>query len=345
MPEIEAFFRRSLDPTQFERVERTLCNKLFRERTCVLDGVGRRDLAARRPAGPLTERPRSHLQALYVDDERRGRLKRATKEAFGFYVLIDPTDLGHFQFCLANVDRPDLERSLTPEALEFFARALPMDKASDGVKAYTGILAAVLSAHLDVILIDEPEAFLHPPLARRLGFLLAELAEQRGVKILAATHSADFLAGCVQSGSTVDVVRLTYDGGVPSARLLANERLNVLLRDPLLRSSNVLSSVFYRGAVICEADTDRAFYSEINDRLLRSSGGGVQDAVFLNAQNWQTVARIVGPLREMGIPAAAIVDLDVLLSSDFSRLLEAASVPRITASGLTQVRAHLKASV
>ena len=32
---------------------------------------------------------------------------------------------------------------------------------SDGVKAYSGILAAVLSTDLKVILMDEPDAFLH----------------------------------------------------------------------------------------------------------------------------------------------------------------------------------------
>jgi hypothetical protein len=44
----------------------------------------------------------------------------------------------------------------------------------------------------------------------------------------------------------------------------------------------------------------------------------------------------------MGIPAATVVDLDVLLSSDFSKLLVAANVPQITASGLTQTRAQIK---
>lgn len=146
-------------------------------------------------------------------------------------------------------------------------------------------------------------------------------------------------------GSFVDVVRLTYERGVAGARLLSRDRLTTLMRDPLLRSTGVLSSVFYRGAVVCESDTDRAFYSEINDRLLRfAGGGGVEDTGVSNAQNWQTCSNIMAPLREMGIPAAAIVDLDVLLSADFSKLLIAASVPEITAAGLSQVRSQVKAA-
>ena len=331
-------------PHSDEHMTGSLSSLLRRERVCFLDGLGRLTLSGQRPAGPLSERPRSHLQSLFVDDERRSKLKQATKDALGFYVLINPTNLGQFQFCLAETlpAKPELERSLDDEALAFYAGTRRMEEASDGVKAYTGILSAVLSTDFDLILIDEPEAFLHPPLARRLGFFLTDIARERKSTVFASTHSADFLAGCVQSGSSVDVVRLTYDQGVAGARLLSSSRLTTLMRDPLLRSTGVLSSVFYRGAIVCESDTDRAFYSEVNDRLLRFSDGGVEDSVFLNAQNWQTCANITAALREMGIPAASIVDLDVLLSSDFSRLLVASSVPAITASGLTQTRAQIK---
>jgi AAA domain, putative AbiEii toxin, Type IV TA system len=324
----------------------SLSSILRRERVCLLDGLGRLTLSGQRNAGPLSEQPRSHLQALFIDDARRSKLKQATKEAFGFYVLINPTNLGHFEFCLADTlpVKPELERSLSEEALAFYAGTRGMEEASDGVKAYTGILSAVLSTDFDVILIDEPEAFLHPPLARRLGFFLTDIARGQEATVFASTHSADFLVGCLQSGASVDVVRLTYGQGVAGARLLSSSRLTALIRDPLLRSTGVLASVFYRGAVVCESDTDRAFYSEVNDRLLRLSQGGAEDSTFLNAQNWQTCANIMAPLREMGIPAATIVDLDVLLSSDFSKLLDAASVPAITASGLTQIRARVKSA-
>ena len=318
----------------------------YRTKICLLDGMGRLSLTVGRPVGPLTGPPQNHLQALFVDDARRSKLKEATNEAFGFYVMIDPTQPGQFRFCTSESlpSRPEIERSLSAEALAYFSQAKSIDGASDGVKAYTGIIAAVLSTEFQAILIDEPEAFLHPPLARKLGVFLAEIARDRGATVFVATHSADFLSGCVQSGAPVDVVRLTYDRSVASARMLSNQELTPLMRDPLLRSTGVLSALFYRGAVVCEADTDRAFYAEVNERLLRLSHGGIVDSVFLNAQNWQTCSNIIGPLRDMGIPAAAIVDLDVLLSADFTKLLGAAYVPAITATSMTQTRANLKAA-
>jgi hypothetical protein len=71
--------------------------------------------------------------------------------------------------------------------------------------------------------------------------------------------------------------------------------------------TRAISSCRYR----YEADADRAFYDEINRRL-QDQDDGIEDALFVNAQNWQTIARIATPLRRLGIPAAAIMDLDVL---------------------------------
>ena len=44
-----------------------------------------------------------------------------------------------------------------------------LDKQGDGMKSYAGILFEAVVANLDITLIDEPEAFLHPPQMRRLG--------------------------------------------------------------------------------------------------------------------------------------------------------------------------------
>lgn len=40
---------------------------------------------------------------------------------------------------------------------------------------------------------------------------------------------------------------------------------------------------------------------------------GITDCVFLNAQNWQTVARVATPLRRLGVTTALILDLDALI--------------------------------
>jgi hypothetical protein len=179
-------------------------------------------------------------------------------------------------------------------------------------------------------------------LTRKLGKRLTQLASDRGANVLASTHSPEFLMGCVQSGKRVNVVRLTWRAGVATARLLRADKLDAMMRDPLLRSTGVLGALFHEGAIVCEADADRVFYAEVNERLLASRAGGADGCVFLNAQNKQTIRRILRPLREMGIPAVAIVDLDLLKGrEDFRDLLKAAFVPPVFYEPWEEIRNRL----
>jgi hypothetical protein len=274
----------------------------------MLDGQCRLSLVDARPMGNLKLAVTNNLQALFRDDSKRRVLSQLTKEAFGLYFVIDPTDAGQLKVAMSREPpaTADEERSLANSAIAFFDRAIPIIEMSDGVKAYTGILAAVLSSNLRVILRDEPDAFLHPPLAHRLGKTLTRVASERQGNLFASTHDPNFLWGCVQAGKPINIVRLTYRDQAATARLLSALQIGQIMSDPLLRSTRILESLFHEGAIVCEADADRAFYQEANQRLLGANRDDAADCMFLNAQNKQTLRRIIGPLRAMGIPAATI---------------------------------------
>lgn len=172
---------------------------------------------------------------------------------------------------------------------------------------------------------------------------MTELASEREGNVIAATHSPDFLMGCIQAGDGVNVARLTYRQGVPSARLLSADRLQEMMRDPLLRSTGVLSALFHEGAVVCEHDTDRSIYQEVNHRLLAGQRGGAENSLFLNAHEKSTIRKIVRPLRRMGIPAAAIVDLDIIHDKTFNDLLKSAFVPDILVESCNTLRSRINA--
>lgn len=249
-----------------------------------------------------------------------------------------------FRAKMSSVPPQGQERLLSDDSIEFFRRAADITNFSDGVRAFTGLLAAVLCSRYLVVLIDEPEAFLHPPLIRRLGRRLTEIASERGGSVLASTHSADFVIGSIQAGKSVNLVRLTYKQGVPTARLLASSKVEEMMRNPFLRSSGVLSALFHDAAIVCEADTDRAFYQEVNERLIAVDEGGVANGVFLNSNGKDTLRFIVQPLREMGIPAAAVVDLDVIKPGTFKPLLQAALVPPPLANTLNSLKDQVYAA-
>jgi energy-coupling factor transporter ATP-binding protein EcfA2 len=314
--------------------------------TLRLAGRTRFSLTQPRPSGDLQDIAQNHLMALFKDDEARNKIREMTAEAFGLHFVIDPTGMTQFRINMserAPLDSQE-EQALDERARSFHEAATDILELSDGVQAFTGILAAMLSANFRTVLIDEPEAFLAPALRRRLGNRLATLAQERRVTLFAATHSADFLMGCLQAGSSINVVRLTYRGGNATTRLLQPETLLRFMRDPLLRSTNVLDALFHESAVVTEADTDRALYQEINERLLSSEREGIDNCLFLNARNKQTVPQVAGPLREIGIPAAMIVDIDILKDGGrvWSKLLDAAHVPETSRTALNSHRAAAK---
>ncbi len=191
-------------------------------------------------------------------------------------------------------------------------------------------------------MIDEPEAFLHPSLAFLLGQEIARASSGSEKRLFVSTHSPNFVMGCIQSGAPVNIVRLTYRDGVATSRVLPNNDILRLMRNPLLRSTGVLSGLFYEFVVVTESDTDRAFYQEINERLQRFQPElGIPNCLFLNAQNKQTVQTIIRPLRALGIPAAGVTDIDVLKDGGmvWTSFLESANVPEVERQSLSTARA------
>ncbi len=152
--------------------------------------------------------------------------------------------------------------------------------------------------------------------------------------------------GCIQSGSPLNIVRLTYNYSDPTARILPQDKILQLMRNPLLRSTGILNGLFYESVVVTESDSDRAFYQEINERLLSSGDDrGIPSCLFINAQNKQTVWDIVKPLRELGIPALGIVDIDVLKDGGqvWAKPLEGAFIPSASHQSLHTQRQSLLA--
>jgi AAA domain, putative AbiEii toxin, Type IV TA system/Overcoming lysogenization defect protein-like, TOPRIM domain len=300
----------------------------LRHSTLNLDGPGRIGLVDPQGRGDL-KNPTTELARILTNDEKRAALRKVIHDALGLYFAVDAQAGDQLQVRLGLTPPPD-ERSFNDAALEYMGSALGIAAVSDGVKAYTGVLLQLHAGDPKVIIIDEPEAFLHPSLAFKLGKELAGAAGTEGKRVFAATHSPHFVMGAILSGATVNIIRLTYEGSIGTARLLPCTELTKLMQDPLLRSAGVLSGLFYNSVIVCEADADRAFYQEINERLLAADDPrGIPHGLFLNADNKQTIPRIVEPLRKLGIPCAAIADLDIVKDGgeEWTRHLRACNIP------------------
>ncbi|HLT35107.1 MAG TPA: AAA family ATPase [Enhygromyxa sp.] len=327
----------------------------FSKEVLYLDGLARLTMTSPGQLSPYGDQEEDGppILNLLKSEQDRKLLRKAVAEVLGAQLVIDMVSQApKVLWKLLPQAPPDgLEARYEQQTADFVGPAIDIAERSDGIHALVGMFAAMFAKGADVVFIDEPEAFLHPPLVRKFARQLVDIAKTHNLQFFIATHSPDLLGGFAPSARDINILRLSYDDSGPTpvatARLLHQNALRRLALDPLLRSESALSALFCDGAVVCEAPADRTLYQEINERLVLYGDPkeGVESCAFLNAQNWQTVGRIMRPLREMGVAAAAILDADVLFDADLTKVLEAAQVPKAIRKSLLQMRAEFRANV
>jgi ABC-type transporter Mla maintaining outer membrane lipid asymmetry ATPase subunit MlaF len=247
------------------------------------------------------------LQRLLQNIDLEERLSRAVERAFGTPVSLSRAGGGDLQLLLgrataeARVDNADYLDEI---------RAMPVvEEQGDGMRSFIGLLLTVIATPYKVVLIDEPEAFLHPPQARELGRQLAALGEsQRFI----ATHDIDVLLGLLERGNAMTIIRLRREGNRNIPSVLNQERVKELWSDPSFRYSNLLDGLFHKGVVVCEADGDATLYAAALDAELEEAGEPTSDLLFTQCGGKHKMPTAIDALRPMGVPVAAILDIDVL---------------------------------
>src|SRR5450432_4271548 len=117
--------------------------------TLKLDGKNRLALSESQPAGDLQKTAPNHLAKLFVANDLRARLRQIVFEAFGKYLVIDPTNIGHLRLRLSSrapVDERE-EKGWDSVAQAFHRLAVPIESASDGVKAFVGMLSTIIAGN------------------------------------------------------------------------------------------------------------------------------------------------------------------------------------------------------
>jgi AAA domain, putative AbiEii toxin, Type IV TA system len=206
------------------------------------------------------------------------------------------------------------------EAAPLAARFETIESQGDGFRSYAATVAALTVARRPVTLIDEPETSLHPPQAISMGRYFGKSFDASH-QLVAATHSADLLRGVLSTATQLTLIRLTRKGDKNHAVSISADELRAIANDPLLNASSILDAVFFSGAVVTEADADRAFYEEISIRLDPS-----ESIRFTSVQGKHTISRAIRAYRRMGVAHAAITDIDALREDNaFTTLVSSAT--------------------
>ena len=198
-----------------------------------------------------------------------------------------------------------------------------LEQLGDGIRSFvTTVIAAHVGPH-PVLLIDEPEAFLHPPQAARLGEVLGRLITEQQRQAIVATHSADFIRGALSASSNAAICRLERRGSLNHAHVLSSEDLQQFWSSPLLRSSQAITGLFHEGIVIREADADARFYEAVLASVASRFSRPI-NLYFVHGGGKGALAALSNAYRRLQIPTAVIADLDLLKNyAEFSSVYAA----------------------
>ncbi|GAA0587206.1 ATP-dependent nuclease [Actinomadura livida] len=258
----------------------------------------------------LIEAAEHPLQFLADNPILMQRLNELTEKAFGTKISINPYSQ-QYVLRLGSVSRVNTPPPPPIELLEEYENLPTLSAQGDGVNAFIGLLLYTIVRGEKLVLIDEPEAFLHPPQARLLGRILVDETDINS-QLIIATHSQDFLQGILESTKRpVQIIRLNVDtNGSRSRVTMSPAEVKELWGDPLLRYSNLLDGLFHRGVVVCEGDSDCRFYSAVLDQVMEERRDS--DLLFTHVGGKARIKKAIEQLRRFGVPVVALADIDLL---------------------------------
>lgn len=260
------------------------------------------------------QQPTHPIHLLYSDEELEKKIGGFFRQAFGKDLIVDhfsgnviPLVVGSKRDLSGSDDRlsKTYRESLTNSTTS-------LEGEGDGMRSFATVLLHLLAPSTQtILLLDEPEAFLHPPQARLLGRIIAT-EKRTNSQLFVATHSPDVLLGLIDAApDRVRVLRMQRDEKVNKISELDNELVRQIGANPLMKFSSVMSGVFHDRVIICEGDSDCMFYSSILE-LSEVRGEHQPDVIFVHAGTKDRMASLAKTLKALDVSVDVIADIDVL---------------------------------
>jgi hypothetical protein len=248
---------------------------------------------------------------LYDDEALMSKISDLFRRAFANDIFFDfrggnklPIHVGNLPKYSGIIDR------VSNSYVNMVRKHPPLDQQGDGMKSYAGILLEAVVSNVDITLLDEPEAFLHPPQMRRLGETLAQ--EVNG-QLIVATHSSDIMRGFLEgTKGNVRILRISREDNRNVVTEASPEAIRGLWEKPELRYSNALEGVFHEQTIICEDDSDCRLINSVADHLELTSKKQWKDTAYVPTGGKHGIPKIAQVLHSIGVPIKAVFDIDFL---------------------------------
>jgi len=273
-------------------------------------------LKAANPASNIkltTESPKHPINVLQKSDEIEKQFNQYFKQAFDLDLIVHrnagnevPLYVGSAPNLISGQDRLSESYQIELEKLDL------LHEQGDGMRSFVGVLLNAFIGSQNLLFIDEPEAFLHPPQAKLLGKMLATDLPSN-TQLLLATHSLDFLKGLLEGSSkNLKIIRIQRNGKINNVNSLNNSEIDAIWSDSLLRHSNILDGLFHTDVIICESDSDSRFYSAVLSAENEKKGLSNSDTLFIQCGGKHRIPTVIKALKKLNVPVSAICDFDVL---------------------------------
>ena len=205
----------------------------------------------------------ANLKFLYVQHWARLQARLAVAKA-PWEIFNDIGKTLNFKFELdePNIEDKKFEVRLRDKARKVFTSP---DSLSSGEKVIFSLFVAMYSTHSDahlpeLIIFDEPDAYLHPSLSRTLLDVVQKIfVEQHHIKVIMTTHSPSTVAL-----APPDSIYRMMDG-----RMVASNKKEAIVS--LTTGLNTIS-VYYENVkqVFVEADNDNHYLTVVKDMAMRA---------------------------------------------------------------------------
>jgi len=265
------------------------------------------------------------LSYLFKNQNVLDIIKKNIRDVFGIDIGFDNLQQGLHPLRILPKKKIKGETSSIETALEWQENSPLIKDEGDGIKAYLQLVFSLLQPQKSIIIIDEPEAFLHPPQCRALGNLVAKLSDIEDKQLFIASHSPEFLRGVLSSGvSRIKILYLKRNDSVFDYAIFNANDIEVILRSKSnLINERILNSFFYKKTVLCEDENDRLFYEHASAKYLWDL---FQDVNFVGLNGKGQVQVIFWKLKKLGLQVAMVVDIDFLIDESFPSEIQDANL-------------------
>lgn len=297
----------------FENKKLDLFDQYFRKtKVLLLDASSRLDMAKSIP--PVDARQTNELPLLQAFSQQLAnqiKLEKIFQKAFNMSIKIDYLTPGTISFRVGKTG--ELNNSVIPKdykrAQKYLQKFRYLDEQGDGFKGFVGIIVSILSCRNRIILIDEPEAFLHSTQSKILGYWIAKESLRTNNQIIIATHSTAFVDS-FSKFNQVNILRVERCDNRTQFSQLKADTINKFNQDAVLSNLPMLDSIFYNGVVLCEGDRDRVVYRAAYSKKINQN----EDILFINTNGKQGIKNVIPILKETRIRFTVITDFDLILN-------------------------------